>query len=67
MEVKETKLKVRWSKKEKSIEVFWENTPKANANYLFRVFDDEFKEEMKRRGFDIKTIKFEIKELENDK
>lgn len=59
------KLKIRWSKKEESIEVFWENTQKANANYLLMVFDDEFKEEMKNRGFDIKTIKFEIKGLEN--
>lgn len=66
MNEKETKLKVRWSKKEKSIEVFWENTPRANGNYLFMVFDDEFQEEMKRRGFDIATIKFEIKGFKNE-
>lgn len=64
MNKKESKLKIRWSEKEESIEVFWENTQKANANYLLMVFDDEFEEEMKSRGFDIKTIKFEIRGLE---
>ncbi len=66
MNKKESKLKIRWSEKEESIEVFWENTQKANANYLLMVFDDEFEEEMKSRGFDIKTIKFEIRGLENE-
>jgi len=66
MNKKESKLKIRWNEKEESIEVFWENTQKANANYLLMVFDDEFEEEMKSRGFDIKTIKFEIRGLENE-
>lgn len=38
------------------------NTPRENANYLLSyVFTDEFEKEMISRGFDLKTIKFEIK------
>ena len=62
MTSKETKLKIRWNKSEDDLEVIWENTPKANGNYLFsKVFNDEFQKEMIERGFDLKTIKFEIK------
>ena len=57
-----TKLKVMWNKKENSMEAVYENTSKENANYLFsNVFTDEFEKEMLNRGFDLKTLKFEIK------
>ena len=57
-----TKLKVMWNKKKNSMEAVHINTSKENDNYLFsNVFTDEFEKEMISRGFDLKTLKFEIK------
>lgn len=62
--MKENKLRARWSKREKDILV---NYPKGigtvcDCNYLFsEVFTNNFVKEMKERGYDITTLKFEIK------
>lgn len=63
-----TKLIYRWDKRHQD---FWSSWPKSKAdtNYLFGLFSmikiPEFNttilEELDKRGFDTKTIRFEIK------
>ena len=62
--MKENKLRARWSKREKDIVVTYPRgiLTVCDCNYLFsNVFNDDFVEEIKARGCDITTLKFEIK------
>ncbi|XZH78899.1 hypothetical protein ACSW8S_18695 (plasmid) [Clostridium perfringens] len=62
--MKENKLRARWSKREKDIVVTYPRGIQTvcDCNYLFsNVFNDDFVEEIKARGYDITTLKFEIK------
>lgn len=61
--MQQNKLKVHWSKKEDDLlgEYPLGKLSKCDVNYLFaNVFTDEFENEMKSRGYDIKTLKFSI-------
>lgn len=61
---KENKLRVKYSKRERDIVCEYPKgiLTKCDSNYIFsEVFNDEFIEEIKRRGYDITTLKFEIK------
>ena len=61
--MKENKLRARWSKSEHDILLTYPlgKLTKCDTAYLaFKVFTDEFVKEMKDRGYDIKTLKFEI-------
>lgn len=60
---KEDKFRVYWDKKENDIMFYHpagRNTGADGWYYHSYVFTSEFLEEMKRRGYDITTIKFEI-------
>ena len=62
--MKENKLRAKWSKREKDIIINYPLGIQTNCDmgYLFYdVFTKEFKKEMKERGYDIETLKFEIK------
>jgi hypothetical protein len=61
--MKENKLRARWSKSENDILLTYPlgRMTKCDTSYLsFSVFTDKFVKEMKDRGYDIKTLKFEI-------
>jgi len=53
-------IKLKWSKKERDIQVDWELGHKPTALYILDMFGKEFQEELKMRGYDIKSIKFSI-------
>lgn len=61
--MKDNKLTARWSKKEKDILVTYPLgiQTQCDMGYLFEVFNKNFIKEMKDRGYDIKSLKFEIK------
>lgn len=68
--MKENKLRARWSKREKDILVTYPRGigTVCDCNYLFSdIFTNEFVKEMEERGYDIKTLKFEIKVDEKGK
>lgn len=56
------KLSAHWSKKENDHMINWPVgvQTKADAWYLHGIFSKEFKEELERRGYDLKTLKFSI-------
>lgn len=61
--MKENKLRARWSKGEKDILVTYPLgvQTKCDCNYLLSLmFNSDFEREMKSRGYDITTLKFEI-------
>jgi hypothetical protein len=61
--MKENKLRARWSKSENDILLTYPlgRMTKCDGAYLaFKVFNNEFVKEMKDRGYNIKTLKFEI-------
>ena len=53
------KLRACWSKRENDIMFYWPSR-KSDGRWLAEIFNDDFIKQMKRRGFDITTIKFEI-------
>lgn len=60
--MKENKLRAKWNKKGKDIAF---NYPlgrgtQCDMGYLCGIFNKEFVEEMKNRGYDITSFKFEI-------
>ena len=62
---KEDKLKVNWSKRERDLIIYnpLGRGTNADAAYLFGFFNKDFIEEMAKRGYDITTLKFEIKPI----
>ena len=53
-------ITIRYSKKENDLEVNWEIGHKATASYIIGLFNKGVQEELEKRGYDIKTIKFSI-------
>lgn len=77
---KEHKLRVYWSDKEKDLMIHWPlgTQTKCDGHLTYGVFcaqrrsvqntfDPSFVEELKRRGYDISTLKFEISPVEGDR
>lgn len=61
--MKENKLRARWSRSENDILLTYPLgiATKCDGAYLaFNCFNDKFVKEMTARGYDIKTMKFEI-------
>lgn len=61
--IKQNKLRVRWSKSENDILVTYPLgiMTKCDCNYLLSdIFNDEFVKEITSMGYDIKSLKFEI-------
>lgn len=68
--MEQNKLRARWSKAENDILFVYPLgiATKCDGMYLaFKCFNDEFVKEMADRGYDIKTLKFEIIVDENSK
>lgn len=65
------KLRVRWGRRAKDLMFYWPTAAgaKSDAHYLHaRVFTEEFMQEMKKRGYDLTTLRFEIApQIGNDK
>ncbi len=61
----EDKLRAYWSKGERDIMLHWPGgeSTRADGHYLSGLFDKEFTEEMKRRGYDLRTLKFSIEPM----
>lgn len=59
------KLRVDWSKKENDLMIHWPagSTTKTDAHWISGIFDKEMANELKRRGYDIKTLKFSIEPI----
>lgn len=60
--MKQNKLRARWSKKEKDLLVTYPlgRGTSCDMGYLFGIFNKEFIKEMKDRGYDIMSLRFEI-------
>jgi hypothetical protein len=57
-------IRLKWSKKENDLEVFWEAGHKATALYIMDLFSKEVQNELKERGCDLRTLKFSINKIE---
>jgi len=53
------KLRAYWSKRENDIMLYWPSH-KSDGHWLSGIFNDDFRKQMEKRGFDITTMKFEI-------
>lgn len=61
-------IKLRYSNKENDLEVVWEVGHKHSAGYILDLFSKEVQNELKNRGYDLKTLKFSInKKMEKNK
>ena len=62
---KQDELKVNWSKRERDLMIHnpYGVHTNADAAYLFGFFNKDFIKEMAERGYDITTVKFEIKPI----
>jgi hypothetical protein len=60
--MKQNKLKAYWNKKEKDIYFRYPLGigTKCDAHFLSGVFNENFLNELRDRGYDISTLKFEI-------
>ena len=57
------KLRCRWDKVERDLKCFWPagvSTHSDSAYVFYKIFPPEVTEELKKRGYDITTLKFEI-------
>ena len=62
------KTTIKWSKQSKDFIVSWHENHIFNAGFINdHILDKAFLEELKKRGYNVKTLKFEIsKEDPND-
>jgi hypothetical protein len=63
------KLRVKWNKKEHDLLAHYprgKNT-KSDAHFLVGVFDQEFIDELRKRGYDITTMKFSVEPVKGYK
>lgn len=59
------KMRIRWWPKENDFGIFWEKDYSSNASFIAdHICDKEFIKELERRGYDLKTLKFEITKKE---
>jgi len=59
---KKDKLRASWSKREKDIMLHYPLglSTRCDAHWLAEIFNDNFIEAIKARGYDPETIKFEV-------
>jgi hypothetical protein len=62
------KLRAYWSNKENDIEFHWPGgvSTKADGHYLYSVLTDEVVKELQRRGYDPRSLKFEISPMKGN-
>ena len=58
----EDKLRASWSKREKDIVLHWPggSSTKADGHWLSSIFDQEFTDELLKRGYDPTTLRFSV-------
>lgn len=63
------KLKARWSQRQRDIVLVWPagQCTRADAAWLSTVFNKKFTEELQRRGYDPRTIKFSVSPRQGNK
>lgn len=61
-EPRSVKLKAYWSKKERDLVFEWPDgiSTKSDASWLYTIFNERFLNELKSRGYDVRTIKFSV-------
>ena len=58
----EPRVKLYWSQKEQSIMGDWdEGASQATVYFLFSLFGPDVRADLERRGYDIKTLKLQIR------
>jgi hypothetical protein len=56
------RIRLYWSKRENDLMADWDSeTSNANANFLLTVFNKETLESLDRRGYDLTTLRFQIR------
>lgn len=55
-------IRVAWSKRERDFLIHYDNSPTGGL-VTDNLLKKEFIEELKNRGYDLKTLKFSIKKL----
>jgi len=56
------KIRVYWSKKEGDLMVDWDHEAgQANPRYVLSLFPQEVLDELTNRGYDISTLRFQIR------
>ena len=54
----QSKLRATWSKREQDVMIHFPR--KCDGHYLSGVFDKQFIQEMRQRGYDLTTLRFSI-------
>lgn len=58
----EPRIRLYWRKTEKSLIAHWdEGASKATSMYLFQVFGEDVLAQLDKRGYDISTLRFQIR------
>ena len=56
--------KIKWSKKENDYKIDWDKDLQCNAGFINdHILDKSFLQELRERGYDLDTLKFEIKKF----
>jgi len=56
--------KIKWSKRENDYKISWDKDHKSNIGFINDyILDEEFLQELRQRGYDLDSLKFEIKKF----
>jgi hypothetical protein len=62
--IHQSKTKIKWSKREKDYKISWDKDHKCNIGFINDyILDEEFLQELRQRGYDLDSLKFEIKKF----
>lgn len=67
MTMSEPRIRLYWGKRENDLMVAWDpNSCRATARYLMGVISQDVLKELDKRGFDVTTIRFQIRKKKTD-
>lgn len=62
----QSKTTIRWSRKENDFVIDWQKDHQCNASFINdHILDKSFLQELRERGYDLDTLRFEIKKFAN--
>lgn len=62
--IHQSTTKIKWSKKENDYKIDWDKDHQCNAGFINdHILDKSFLQELRERGYDLDTLKFEIKKF----
>ena len=62
--IHQSTTKIKWSKREKDYKITWDKDHQCNAGFINDyILDKEFLKELRERGYDLDSLKFEIKKF----